>query len=158
MRTHGLPRRRRVRASADFSRGFAEGQRLGGRFFRLHWRSAEGDARLGLAVSRKVDTRAVERNRIKRIVRDSFRLSAATLPSGDVLLVARREASGATSADLRRDLDSLWRRLRALPQSHAAGTMRRLADAADARHDALRTSPSSADGPIQSDAARLPPE
>lgn len=158
MPTHGLPRRRRVRASADYTRGFSEGQRIGGRFFRLHWRAAEGEVRLGLAVSRKVDTRAVERNRLKRIARDSFRRSATELPTGDVLLVARREAAGAASAELRRDLDSLWRRLRALPQSHAAGTMRRLADAADARHDALRTSSSSADGPIQSDAARLPPE
>jgi ribonuclease P protein component len=158
MRTQGLPRRRRVRASADFTRGFAEGQRLGARFFRLHWRAAEGDARLGLAVSRKVDSRAVERNRIKRIVRDSFRCCAASLPPGDALMVAKREARGAAAADLRRDLESLWRRLAALPQSHAAGTMRRLAEPADARPDATPSPSSSADGRPSSDAARLPPE
>ncbi len=158
MRTQRFPRRRRVRASADFARGFAEGQRLGARYFRLHWRGAEGDARLGLAVSRKVDTRAVERNRIKRIVRESFRCVARHLPSGDALIVARREAAGADAADLRRDLESLWRRLAALPQSHAAGTMRRLVEPADARPDATPSPSSSADGRPSTDAARLPPE
>lgn len=120
----GFPRFRRVLLGADFSRVFAEGQRQHGRLFRLHWRPSEQPARLGLAVSRKVDKRAVQRNRIKRTARESFRQLCSTLPAGDAVLVARPEAARASSADLRDDLDRLWQRLRSLPGSHAQGTMR----------------------------------
>ena len=94
-----------------------------GRCFRLHWRAAEA-TRLGLAVSRKVSPRAVDRNRIKRIARDAFRRERHALPGGDCVLVARPEAARATAAELRADLERLWQRVRALKPTDAAGTMR----------------------------------
>lgn len=45
-----------------------------------------GAARLGLLVSRKHSARAVERNRIKRCIREAFRLEQETLGPLDVLV------------------------------------------------------------------------
>ncbi len=119
-----FPRSRRVLAGADFSRTFAEGSRFSSRYFRLHWCPTTQPARLGLAVSRKVSPRAVERNRIKRCVRESFRHACAQLPPGDAVLVAYRDAVAAEPAQLRAELQRAWRRIAALPPSHAQGTIR----------------------------------
>ena len=72
----------RVRARAEFDRVFADGRRTSDPLFALHWLRDDAPARLGLAVSRKVDPHAVGRNRIKRVLRDAFRQQRADLPSG----------------------------------------------------------------------------
>lgn len=77
-----------------------------------------------MAVSRRVSKKAVVRNRIRRTVRESFRLNRAGLPSLDMLLIARSAAADCSNADLRTDLANTWRRLSALKEEHAPGTMR----------------------------------
>ncbi|MGQ0801158.1 MAG: ribonuclease P protein component [Pseudomarimonas sp.] len=118
-----FPRERRVLVSADFNRNFADGKRLSCRYFRVHWCPSANEARLGLAVSRKVSKRAVDRNRIKRCARESFRLNRANLPCGDAVLVAFREAVAADSQTLRDELSRIWRKIAALPTSHTQGTI-----------------------------------
>ena len=55
-------------------------------------RGEEGEPRLGLSVSRKVGG-AVERNRVKRVLRDAFAAESSRLPAGmDAVVVARRDA------------------------------------------------------------------
>ncbi len=85
--------------------------------------STSGQARLGLAVSRKVSKRAVARNRIKRIVRESFRLQRVALPALDVLVIARPSASEATNPILHADLEDAWQKLKALKPKAAPGTI-----------------------------------
>ena len=68
-------------------------------------------ARLGMAVSRRVSKLAVERNRIRRQIRESFRLRRPQLPSCDVLVIARPSAAQLGNVELRHELAQLWRKL-----------------------------------------------
>lgn len=88
------------------------GRRLGSANLNLHYRKREqGGARLGMAVSRRVSKLAVERNRIRRQIRESFRLHRARLPACDILFVARQSAQALSNTQLRLELEKLWARL-----------------------------------------------
>jgi ribonuclease P protein component len=123
----------RVRAKAEFTRVFEHGRRVSHPLMALHLlRDGEQDsdprgrgARLGLAVSRKVDPRAVGRNRIKRALREEFRRRRAELAPGAYVVVARPPARDAANPALRETLAMLLRRAGALPPTGATGTMPR---------------------------------
>lgn len=120
----GFPRSHRLLKAAEFKQVFDARQRIGGRFFVLHWsNSASGQPRLGLAISRKVDPRAVGRNRLKRLTRESFRQKAAELPPFDLVMLARTPAREASNEQLVAELGWLWRKLGALPGNRGQGTM-----------------------------------
>jgi ribonuclease P protein component len=118
-----FPRTARVRARADFDRIFQQGRRQATPRLALHWHATEVPARLGLAVSRKVDPNAVGRNRIKRALRDVFRHHRALLAPGDYVVVARPSAREATREQLERHFLDLLRRHGALPLTAVPGTM-----------------------------------
>ena len=120
----GLPPSVRLRRAADFAALRHATGRLQAGHFLLRWNGNTGNAaRLGLAVSRKVSKRAVERNRIKRIIRESFRKQRETLPPIDVLVVARTSAASVTGPILHVDLEHAWQKLKALKQAPAPGTI-----------------------------------
>lgn len=120
----GLPPSARLRRAADFAALRNATGRLQARHFLLRWIETSGDAaRLGLAVSRKVSKRAVERNRIKRIIRESFRSQREALPPVDLLVIARTSAAAAANPVLHGDLGEAWRKLKALKHASAPGTI-----------------------------------
>jgi ribonuclease P protein component len=90
------PRRRRLSRSAEFERVYRQGRSKGNRFLVLYAFPREAPAadgpRLGLSVSRRVGG-AVERNRVKRTLREAFWQEAERLPqSSDYVVVARPDA------------------------------------------------------------------
>ena len=120
-----FPRAARLLSKKDFAHVRESGRRSGVRHFSAEIAPGAGEvARLGLAVSRRVSTRAVRRNRIKRIARDSFRKIRASLPRVDILLIARTSADAEDNDALRADLEALWKRVAALNGERRTGTMR----------------------------------
>ena len=118
-----FPRLARVRAKAEFTAVFEGGRRTAEPRMALHWLADAEPARLGLAVSRKVDPHAVGRNRIKRVFRDQFRKLRAQLPAGEYVIVARVAARKADNTQLRETLLRTLIRAGALPAPAAGGTM-----------------------------------
>jgi ribonuclease P protein component len=92
------PKRRRLSRSAEFERVYRQGRSKGNRYLVLYVfpRENGGDAgpRLGLSVGRRVGG-AVDRSRVKRVLREAFWEEAERLPEGsDYVVVARPEALG----------------------------------------------------------------
>ena len=90
------------------------GRRFGDSFFAVTASANEGGgARLGLAVAVKAAGSSVERNRLRRLIRETFRLRQHELPSVDLVVSARAQARGARNAELRASLNGLWDRVKA---------------------------------------------
>jgi ribonuclease P protein component len=120
-----FPRAARLLQAADFAALRGTSRRLACRHFHAEFRPNDlAMARLGLAVSKRVSKRAVQRNRLKRLARESFRVRLTRLPAVDILLIARPSALNVAGADLLADLATLWDRLSALLPPEPTGTMR----------------------------------
>jgi ribonuclease P protein component len=98
------PKRRRLSRSAEFERVYRQGRSKANRFLVLYAFPREADAaadgpRLGLSVARRVGS-AVERNRVKRLLREAFWAEAPRLPAGaDYVVVARPDAGPLAQRD-----------------------------------------------------------
>jgi ribonuclease P protein component len=125
-------KRGRLSRSAEFDRVFRQGRAHGNRVLVLHGfprpdstaPAAEAAPRLGLSVSRRVGG-AVERNHVKRLLREAFELEAERVPAGhDVVLVARPEARLVAERDgldgIRQALAELIDQLRARVEGESA--------------------------------------
>ena len=73
--------------------------------------NSENYPRLGLVVSRKVNKRAVVRNRIKRVVRESFRCNKDHLAGLDIVVIAKPAAASAENKQLLTSIERHWQQL-----------------------------------------------
>lgn len=107
-----LPARKRLRRKADFDAAYARGRRFGNGFFGVtaFWND-KGWPRLGLAVAVRTAGGGVERNRIRRIIRESFRLHQHELPAVDLVVSARNRAKDAPPPELHASLVALWKKV-----------------------------------------------
>jgi ribonuclease P protein component len=107
-----FPALKRLRRKSEFEAARARGRRFGNGFFAVTVISNDKSGpRLGLAVALRVTRTAVERNRIRRLIRESFRLHQHTLPAVDVVVSVRAKALGASAQTLRGSLAGLWRQV-----------------------------------------------
>jgi len=104
-----FPREARLLDATSYGQVFKRNRRVTNQ----HWivlghRSKTGSSRLGLAIAKKRARRAVDRNRLKRIARESFRHQRQQLHGFDVVVMNKDRATSASSVELRRSLDTLW--------------------------------------------------
>jgi ribonuclease P protein component len=102
----------RLLEAAAYKNVFANPFRAIDRYFTVLARlNDKNEARLGLAISKKQARRAVDRNRLKRIARESFRIHRKELPALDFVVMARQEAIRVNNRMLFLSLSSHWKML-----------------------------------------------
>ena len=80
--------------------------------FMLQWvDNARAEARIGMAVSARAAGGAVGRNRVRRLIRESFRLRRGQLPAVDAFVTARAAARAASNAEIFASLGRLWQEI-----------------------------------------------
>ena len=107
-----FPKSRRLVCSTEYRSVIAHGCRSKDTLFVVY---AHGKSRqlgrLGITVSRRVAPRAVERNRIKRVIRESFRHQQKFLVGLDIVTIARGATRGIETKQLLVSLEGHWRRV-----------------------------------------------
>ncbi|MGE4593895.1 MAG: ribonuclease P protein component [Gammaproteobacteria bacterium] len=105
-----LTRGVRITKASDYAHIFQKGKRTQGKFWQLVAApSNESTPRLGLAISKKVYKRAVDRNLRKRLAREMFRLQQTQLNNLDMVVMAKKSRH-ADNKSLMDDLSSLFRK------------------------------------------------
>jgi ribonuclease P protein component len=100
--SQAFPRTARIVGAAEYRRVFQHSQcKSSDRWLTV----------LGLAISRKAEKTAVGRNRVKRIIRDSFRHHQGQLNAWDLVVIARPGVAGQSNAELHAALAKHWTRL-----------------------------------------------
>ncbi len=107
-----FPKGKRLLTRFDYDRVFKRSKKIHNTHFILlvHYTTHSEEKqqhRLGLIVSKKVDKTAVGRNRIKRLVRESFRIRTELLPA-DYVLIAKPLCQHSNNAEILTSLDNLW--------------------------------------------------
>jgi len=108
----GFNRHLRIIRPSDYQRVFAKPIKSGSSAFTVL--ATQNDCqhpRLGLAVAKKHMRRAVDRNRIKRQIRESFRLYKATLPAVDIVVLAKHLTNKKNNTELAELLKNHWQNL-----------------------------------------------
>lgn len=104
---------RRLLKKADYDRVFEQAKKIvTPEFIVLHRANTLGYARLGLALSKKAIAKAHSRNRIKRLLRETFRTKE--LPAFDVIFLARQGVAIIDNKTLRVKLGIIWNKLTVL--------------------------------------------
>lgn len=104
-----FPKRLRLTRAIEFQQVFKNNFRSSDACLTiLVGKQAGDDPRLGLAIARKQVPKAVQRNALKRLIRESFRRNRARLPARDMVIMVRRDILARGAAELRRTLDQHW--------------------------------------------------
>lgn len=108
---NGFGKSFRLLKPAEFQHVFQDGRRRSAGNLAVYWRpNPLGHPRIGIAISRKCTRSAVVRNRIKRVVREAFRVRKDGLEGIDIVFLAH---AGAAKHDAKQ--------LRAIVERHFAG-------------------------------------
>lgn len=95
----------RILSSQEFGLVYKTGKKFFSGSFFISFIPGERK-RIGITVSGKVD-KANKRNRIKRVIKELFRLNKNLFPTGDIVVTARPKAASLTAEEIRKDVLSL---------------------------------------------------
>ena len=103
-----LPRSTRLNDAGTIRSFNAAASARRGRWLLIRRAQSEaGYSRLLIRVAKKVVRAAVDRNRIRRCIKESFRLRRLALPAADYCITVKATFSAATLREVRRELERL---------------------------------------------------
>jgi ribonuclease P protein component len=111
--SHGFGKSLRLVNSGDFKRVFDDAPlRASHRHFLILARANQLPfPRLGLVISKKSIRLAVDRNRVKRLIRENFRRRQESLAGLDIIVLSRKGMDELSNADISHQLDQQWQRI-----------------------------------------------
>ena len=105
---HSLLTEQKLRYKQHFDKVFANRKRLSSLRFLAYYRKSDlSYSRIGVMCAKRNVRSAVERNRIRRVLKEQFRLNQHDLPAVDLVFVAKKEAGKANNNELRTCIDKL---------------------------------------------------
>lgn len=81
-------------------------------FLCLARKRLDTNPRLGIIVAKKNVRLAVDRNRVKRLLRESFRIHKREIPCYDIVMLAKRSSNNADAEKISKELQYVWRKLK----------------------------------------------
>jgi len=102
-------RKLRLTTAGDFRQVFSKNLRISDSGITILVGAHTGSIpRIGFAIAKKQIKKAVHRNGLKRILRESFRINQHRLPARDLVVMVRKQILLSNSTQLRANLDKHW--------------------------------------------------
>jgi ribonuclease P protein component len=107
-----FPRQYRLVTQAEYKALFNQSNKVSYRFLTILYKKNNNlYGRIGLIVGKRVAKKAVTRNKIKRVIRESFRFQQQKLSGIDLIVIARKQCDKLSKQKLREGIDQLWEKL-----------------------------------------------
>ncbi|NVJ51738.1 MAG: ribonuclease P protein component [Gammaproteobacteria bacterium] len=108
-----FPRELRLLSKKQYAQVFKSPSRAGNRAFTvLYCKNDCAYPRLGLAIAKKQVKLASDRNTIKRLIREYFRLNRHDLPNVDMVFLVRRDINSLNNDKIRSALKHVWKQVK----------------------------------------------
>ena len=99
----------RLHSPKEFQAAYRQGRKFGNTLLTAAVRENGGPvARLGMSIAARTVGNAVQRNRLRRLIREGFRLAQHELPAVDIVVGARPHARQADATQAREAIRKLW--------------------------------------------------
>ena len=109
---NNFSKRYRLITGSDYQQVFKDPQKVSTPdLLFLYCKNNRTHSRLGLAIAKKQLPLAVDRNRIKRLIRESYRKRRVNLSSIDIVVMARKSVINVDNTGVCQQLDKLWARI-----------------------------------------------
>ena len=107
--SYSFTNRERLHTASQFQRVFKQANKSTSESFIMLFRKNNvGFPRIGIVVAKRKVKQAVDRNLIKRIIKESFRLSKAKLPPYDFIVILKKPVANIQRDSLRKELNIFW--------------------------------------------------
>ena len=102
----------RLKTKAEFKNIFDQPNKISQKYVTILFKPNQKNySRIGIIVAKRIAHHAHDRNRIKRIIKDSFRCHKVKLLGKDIIIIAKQPSKIIDKKTLRQGIDHLWEKL-----------------------------------------------